>query len=192
MRAGRQGPTPQQGEPRREAFDVASTAYWGSMYRTALRLTKNTADAEDLTQEAYVRAFRASEQFHWGTNLKAWLFAILRNTDRNRRREARRAIVVVDPEAVASSEALEDAGKSPEAELLRHVIDSDLQAALESLPPALRETLWLRDVEELTYAEIAGRLEIPIGTVMSRLARARELLYERLTGRPGSMRTRIR
>jgi RNA polymerase sigma-70 factor (ECF subfamily) len=152
------------------------------MYRTALRLTKNAADAEDLTQETYARALRASGQFRWGTNLKAWLFAILRNVNRNRRRAARRDIVIVDP-AAAASETVADAAPSPEAVLLRSVVDRELQAALESLPPKLREPLWLRDVEALSYAEIASRLRIPIGTVMSRLSRARELVYQRVTGR---------
>jgi RNA polymerase sigma-70 factor (ECF subfamily) len=190
--SGRENPTRRQGEPRPEAFDVASIAHWGSMYRTALRLTRNTADAEDLTQEAYARAFSGSRQFRWGTNLKAWLFSILRNVNRNRRRAARRAIVIVDAEAVRASETAVDSRPSPEAELLRNVADRDLQVALESLPPKFREPLWLRDVEGLSYADIAVRLEVPIGTVMSRLARARELVYERLTGRPARSRPRLR
>jgi RNA polymerase sigma-70 factor (ECF subfamily) len=173
-------------------FDVASIAQWGSMYRTALRLTRNTADAEDLTQEAYARALSGSRQFRWGTNLKAWLFSILRNVDRNRRRAARRAIVVVDEEAVRASEIAADSRPSPEAELLQNVAESDLRAALESLPPKFKEPLWLRDIEELSYADIAARLKVPIGTVMSRLARARELVYERLTGQPGRTRRRLR
>jgi RNA polymerase sigma-70 factor (ECF subfamily) len=162
------------------------------MYRTALRLTRNTADAEDLTQEAYARALSGSRQFQWGTNLKAWLFSILRNVNRNRRRAARRAIVIVDAEAVRASETAADSRLSPEAELLRNVADRDVQAALESLPPKFREPLWLRDIEELAYADIAARLNVPIGTVMSRLARARELVYERLTGQPGRSRRRLR
>jgi RNA polymerase sigma-70 factor (ECF subfamily) len=190
--SGRDNPTRRQGESRPEVFDVASIAQWGSMYRTALRLTRNTADAEDLTQEAYARALSGSRQFRWGTNLKAWLFSILRNVDRNRRRAARRAIVVVDEEAVRASEIAADSRPSPEAELLQNVAESDLRAALESLPPKFKEPLWLRDIEELSYADIAARLKVPIGTVMSRLARARELVYERLTGQPGRTRRRLR
>jgi RNA polymerase sigma-70 factor (ECF subfamily) len=182
----------QPGEPDRGAFDTASIAHFGSLYRTALRLTKNTADAEDLTQETYARALRASGQFQWGTNLKAWLFTILRNAHRNRRRDAGRAIVIIDNQAVTASDACDEAAKTPEAQLLRDVLDSDLQAALESLPRALRDTVWLREIDELSYAEIAQRLEIPVGTVMSRLAHARELLYRNLTKRPGAFRGRRR
>jgi RNA polymerase sigma-70 factor (ECF subfamily) len=192
MRAGNRIQRGQPGESDRGAFDTASIAHFGSLYRTALRLTKNAADAEDLTQETYARALRASGQFQWGTNLKAWLFTILRNADRNRRRDAGRAIVIVDNQAVAASDACDEAAKTPEAQLLRDVLDSDLQAALESLPRAQRDTLWLREVDELSYAEIAQRLEIPVGTVMSRLAHARELLYRNLTKRPGAFRGRRR
>jgi RNA polymerase sigma-70 factor (ECF subfamily) len=162
------------------------------VYRTALRLTRNAADAEDLTQETYVRALRASGRFQWGTNLKAWLLTILRNADRNRRRDAARAIVVIDDQAVDASEVRDEAAKTPEALLLRDVIDRDLQAALESLPRPLQEIIWLRDVEELSYAELAQRLDIPLGTVMSRLSKARERLFARLTERTGAFRGRDR
>jgi RNA polymerase sigma-70 factor (ECF subfamily) len=98
--------------------------------------------------------------------------------------------VVVDPEAVEGCEPATPVSDSPEAQLLREVMSRDLRAALESLPPALGRVVWLRDIEGLSYAEIARRLDIPIGTVMSRLSRARERLYSRLTGRPGAFRQR--
>jgi RNA polymerase sigma-70 factor (ECF subfamily) len=158
------------------------------VYRTALRLTRNTSDAEDLTQETYVRALRAAGRFQLGTNLKAWLLTILRNADRNRRRDAARALVVVDSRAVAESDVRDLAEKTPEARLLRAVIDRDLQEALESLPRYLQEIVWLRDVEELSYAELAERLDIPLGTVMSRLSKARERLFACLTERRGTLR----
>jgi RNA polymerase sigma-70 factor (ECF subfamily) len=123
-----------------------------------------------------------------GTNLKAWLLTILRNADRNRRRDAARALVVVDDQAVADSNVPELAEKGPEAVLLREVIDGDLQAALESLPRYLQEIVWLRDVEELSYAELAKRLDIPLGTVMSRLSKARERLFASLTERRERLR----
>ncbi len=176
----------------RDAFDTESIAHMRSVYRTALRITGNPTDAEDLTQETYARALRASDTFRWGTNLKAWLLAILRNIDRNRRRDAARAPVIVDEQAVASSAGRDDASKTPESLLLRSVIDRDLQAALESLPRPLQEIIWLRDVEELSYAELAERLGIPLGTVMSRLSSARERLFRRLTSRPGRFRGRER
>ena len=145
--------------PDREVFDTESLAHFGSVYRTALRLTKNTADAEDLTQETYARALGASGRFQWGTNLKAWLFTILRNVNRNRTRDRARAIVVVDGEAVDQFDGAGASTETPEARLLRDAESRDLRAAIESLPLALGQTVWLRDVEELSYAEIAKRLE---------------------------------
>jgi RNA polymerase sigma-70 factor (ECF subfamily) len=168
--------------PDRDVFRVETLALFGSVYRVARRLTKNTADAEDLTQETYVRALAAVGSFQFGTNLKSWLFTILRNLSRNRMRDRARAIVVVDGDAVNRFDGV-DASETPEALLLRDAQSRDLWAAIESLSPVLRETVRLRDIEELSYAEIARRLHIPIGTVMSRLSRARELLYRRMTDR---------
>jgi len=178
----------QQCAPDREAFRTETLALFASVYRVARRLTKNTADAEDLTQETYVRAFGAFGRFRLGTNLKSWLFTILRNINRNRARDRARAVVVVDGEAVEQFDGADASRETPEARLLRHAESRDLRAALDSLPPALRQTVWLRDIEELSYAEIARRLNIPIGTVMSRLSRARELLYRRLTERANTGR----
>lgn len=169
----------------RGAFDSESLALFGRVYRTALRLTRNVADAEDLTQETYARALEASGSFQPGTNLKAWLFTILRNVNRNQKRDRTRAFVVVDGKTVDPCETADAASKTPEAQLLREASSRDVRAAIASLPRALGQTLWLRDVEGLSYAEIARRLDIPIGTVMSRLSSARELLYRRLTGRVG-------
>lgn len=172
--------------PDRGAFDTELLALFEGVYRTALRLTKNAADADDLTQETYVRALGAAGRFQWGTNLKAWLFTILRNVNRNRKRDRARAIVVVDGEVVDRFDAASDSSETPEARLMRDALSRDVRAAIESLPPALGRTAWLRDVEELSYAEIAKRLDIPIGTVMSRLSRARALLYRRLAGGTGA------
>jgi RNA polymerase sigma-70 factor (ECF subfamily) len=171
--------------PDGDVFRVETLALFASVYRAARRLTKNTADAEDLTQETYVRALGAVGSFEFGTNLKSWLFTILRNISRNRLRDRARAIVVVDGDAVNRFDGV-DANETPEALLLRDAQSRDLWAAIESLSPVLRETVRLRDIEELSYAEIARRLHIPIGTVMSRLSRARELLYRRMANRPGT------
>lgn len=176
------------GASERRAFDLESIALFGSVYRTALRLARNAADAEDLAQETYVRALGASGTFQPGTNLKAWLFTILRNVNRNRKRDRARAIVVTNGEKVDQFDGAGAASDTPEARLLRDALSRDLRAAIESLPRPLAETAWLRDVEELSYAEIADRLDIPIGTVMSRLSRARELLYTRLAGTHGAGR----
>ena len=158
------------------------------LYATALRLTGNRADAEDLVQDTFVKAIRSSDRFAAGTNLKAWLYTIMLNTWRNRRRDAARAPVDVDSprvEEAASTSHGPSAQDSPEQILLRATVREDLQSALDSLPDVFREAVWLRDVEEFTYAEIAGMLNIPIGTVMSRISRGRRLLFERLSLSPG-------
>jgi RNA polymerase sigma-70 factor (ECF subfamily) len=134
-------------------------------------------------QDTYVKAFRFADQFEQGTNLKAWLFTILRNTHHNRRRDNLRDAVEVDSNRVEFAAALPDQAVTPEQILIRASIDADLQAAFDSLPEAFREAVWLRDVEEFSYAEISKMLEVPLGTVMSRISRGRRLLYERLTAR---------
>ena len=169
---------------RQEAFAAEALSFLEPLYRAALRLTRNRADAEDLVQDTFVKALRFSDRFTPGTNLKAWLYTILHNTWRNRRRDAAREPVDVD------SPRLEDAAaqmegpqaiETPERILLRATLDADLQAALDALPGAFREAVWLRDVEEFSYAEIAEMLGIPIGTVMSRISRGRRQLFARLS-----------
>jgi RNA polymerase sigma-70 factor (ECF subfamily) len=153
------------------------------LYAAALRLTRNRPDAEDLVQDTLVKAMRFSGRFAPGTNLKAWLLTILHNTWRNRVRDAARGQVDVDSERVEEAAQLDGPGApdTPERILLRDTLGTDLQQALDGLPDAFREAVWLRDVEELSYAEIAGVLDVPIGTVMSRISRGRRMLYERLT-----------
>jgi RNA polymerase sigma-70 factor, ECF subfamily len=172
-----------EGEPVNEDdFATEALTYVDSLYGTALRLTRRPQDAEDLVQETYLKAFRASEQFERGTNLKAWLFTILHNTFRNMRRHDVRNPVDVNSETV--EQAVDRAGEeqSPEQLLTRATLDADLQAALDDLPDNFRQAVWLRDVEEFSYADIAKMLDVPIGTVMSRISRGRRLLYERLAG----------
>ena len=164
-----------------EAFTAEALSYIDSLYGTAMRLTRRPADAEDLVQETYLKAFRASGQFERGTNLKAWLFTILHNTFRNMRRHDARNPVDVDSEAVEQVADRTAHDQTPEQILTRATLDADLQAALDALPDAFRDAVWLRDVEEFTYAEIATMVEVPIGTVMSRISRGRRLLYERLS-----------
>jgi RNA polymerase sigma-70 factor (ECF subfamily) len=151
------------------------------LYATALRLTRNRADAEDLVQDTIVKALRFEDRFERGTNLKAWLYTILHNTWRNRRRDAAREPVEADSDRV--EQAAQGAGdaETPEAVLLRDTLDADLQAALDALPAVFREAVWLRDVEEFSYAEIAAMLDVPIGTVMSRISRGRRLLFEHVS-----------
>jgi RNA polymerase sigma-70 factor (ECF subfamily) len=178
---------PKAAGPNRTAtFEVDALACLDSLYRTALRLTHVPADAEDLVQETYLKAFRAADRFQAGTNLRAWLFTILHNTARNRARDRARDTVRADSEAVERAEDSAGAWSrggstdTPETILLRETLTPDLQAAIEALPEAFRQAVWLRDVEEFSYAEIAEMLSIPVGTVMSRISRGRRLLFERL------------
>ena len=164
------------------AFETDALGHLDSLYGTALRLTRNEADAQDLVQDTYVKAFRARRQFKSGTNLKAWLFTILHNTFRNRRRDIGRDPVDVDSDRVDLA-APAAPGDTPEEHLLREALGTDLQAALDALPEAFREAVWLRDVEEFPYVEIAEMLEIPIGTVMSRISRGRRMLYDKMVGK---------
>jgi RNA polymerase sigma-70 factor (ECF subfamily) len=157
-------------------FETDALSHLDNLYGTALRLTRNEADAQDLVQDTYVKAFRSRKQFRPGTNLKAWLFTILHNTFRNRRRDIGRDRVEIDSDRV-DLEAPADPADTPEEQLLRDTLAPDLQAALDALPEAFREAVWLRDVEEFSYAEIAEMLGIPVGTVMSRLSRGRRMLY---------------
>jgi len=174
-----------------EAFAQAALSHIDSLYGTALRLTRRPADAEDLVQDTYLKAFRAAHQFERGTNLKAWLFTILHNTYRNLRRHDGRSPVEVDSEIVERSAGDDRVNPSPEEILSRGTLDADLKAALDALPDAFRQAVWLRDVEELSYAEMAKVLDIPIGTVMSRISRGRRALFERLQAGRGTAERRV-
>ena len=183
MSDAEQGPASRQ--PARQVFESEALAAVDSLYRTALRLTGAPADAEDLVQDTYLKAFRAADRFEPGTNMRAWLFTILHNTARNRARDRAREALTVDSEVV--EQAAESSGydgqapvPTPETLLMNETLAPELQAAIEDLPPAFREAVWLRDVEEFSYAEIAEMLSIPPGTVMSRISRGRRMLFERL------------
>jgi len=167
---------------RAAAFEAEALAAIDSLYRTALRLTRVPADAEDLVQETYLKAFRAADRFEPGTNLRAWLFTILHNTARNRARDRARDAVTFDSGAVERSAdaPLDGVADTPETLLLRDTLAPELQAAIDELPDAFRQAVWLRDVEEFSYAEIAAMLDVPAGTVMSRISRGRRMLFERL------------
>ena len=168
-----------------DAFGAEILGYLEPLYATALRLTRNRADAEDLVQDTLVKALRFSDRFERGTNLRAWLSTILHNTWRNRLRDASREAVEADsPRVEAAAETGTLAGsESPEAILLRDTLDADLKAALDGLPEIFRQAVWLRDVEEFSYADMATMLGVPIGTVMSRISRGRRMLLKGL-GRP--------
>jgi RNA polymerase sigma-70 factor (ECF subfamily) len=185
MRIGRGRQTADRRET--AGFEAEALASLDSLYRTALRLTRVPADAEDLVQETYLKAFRAADRFEPGTNLKAWLFTILHNTALNRFRDRSRQPLVYDSETVdraadASPNQREARfAETPETLLLADTLDPDLKAAVDALPDAFRQAVWLRDVEEFSYADIAKMLTIPVGTVMSRISRGRRLLFDQLT-----------
>jgi len=165
-------------------FHDEALSYLDGLYGMAMRLTRNRADAEDLVQETFLKAIRAQRQFQPGTNMKAWLFTILHNTFLNTRRQAGRAPTTVDSEMVERAAADVAASvETPEQLLMRASLDADLQEALDLMPDAFRQAVWLRDVEEFSYAEIAKMLKVPIGTVMSRISRGRRLLHAHLTSK---------
>ena len=169
--------------PAHDAFSADVLTFLEPLYGTALRLTRNRADAEDLVQDTVVKALRFSDRFTPGTNLKAWLYTILHNTWRNRIRDAGREAVEVDSARLEESETAADgssASETPEQLLLRNTLDEDLRVALDELPEVFRQAVWMRDVEEFSYAEIAKMLDVPIGTVMSRISRGRRMLLDHL------------
>jgi RNA polymerase sigma-70 factor (ECF subfamily) len=167
-----------------DAFSDEVLRHLEALYATALRLTRNRADAEDLVQDTVVKALRFEERFERGTNLRAWLYTILHNTWRNRVRDTARETVDVDSTRIDELSA-EPGGpaelETPERLLLRDALGQEVQAALDALPAAFRQAVWLRDVEDFSYAEIAKMLDVPIGTVMSRISRGRRQLFDALT-----------
>jgi len=156
-----------------------------SLYSAALRMTRNPADAEDLVQETYLRAFRGFGGFEEGTNLRAWMYRILTNTFINAYRKRQREPVTVPDEDVEDwylYDKLGEAGieASAESAVLERLPDEDVQRALEALPDGFRLAVLLADVEGFSYKEIAQIMGIPIGTVMSRLHRGRKALEKAL------------
>ncbi len=169
-------------------FADQAMQYMGSLYSAALRMTRNPADAEDLVQETYLKAYRAFGTFKEGTNLKAWLYRILTNTNINSYRARRRRPEQTDLDEVedlylyrrlGGLEAA-NAGRSAEEQVLEHFTEADVKAAVEALPDQFRMAVLLADVEGFSYKEIADILEVPIGTVMSRLHRGRKALQKTL------------
>jgi RNA polymerase sigma-70 factor (ECF subfamily) len=161
------------------AFEQLALPLFDSLYNHAFWLTRNQAEAEDLVQETFSKALRAFDTFQSGTNFKAWIFRILRNTFLTTRTgiAASRTVFLED-----RLDALEtpDAGPTPEDILIRLDNRAALHAALDQLQPTLREALLLCDVEEIKYKDIATILDVPIGTVMSRISRARRTLRQLL------------
>ena len=159
-------------------FEELALPHLASLYNHAFWLTHDHADAEDLVQEAFIKALRAFDSFQAGTNFKAWIFRIVRNTFLTSHSgiAAFRTVFLED-----YSDALDTSGgPTPEDNLIRLDDQAALQAALEQLQPLLREALLLCDVEEIKYKDIATILDVPMGTVMSRISRARSTLRQLL------------
>ena len=169
-------------------FAEQAMPYMGSLYSAALRMTRNPSDAEDLVQETYLKAYRAFGSFQEGTNLKSWLYKILTNTFINTYRSKRRRPALTELDDVEDLYlyhrlgGLEAAAASRSAEdlVLDHFTEGEVKAAVESLPEQFRLAVLLADVEGFSYKEIAEILDVPIGTVMSRLHRGRRALQKAL------------
>ncbi len=167
-------------------FGHAELPFRGQLYRSALRMTRSAEDAEDLLQETYLKAYRYYDRFEEGTNLKAWLFRIMKNTFINsyRRRKAQPAVVEFEELRDAYEDSMLGDGVGheldPESVLIGTQLDQGIREALESLPHDYRMAVVLADLHGATYQEIADLLAVPVGTVMSRLYRGRRLLERAL------------
>jgi RNA polymerase sigma-70 factor, ECF subfamily len=162
--------------------DPIGLEYLDGLYSYAMALTRNHAEAEDLVQETYVRAIPAMNRLRSGSNVKGWLFKILRNAWLNHLRKRRTAPVIAwSDEGDGSVRDIAEPSKDAYQTFVSKMEKEQVQAAIQALPVKFREIILLREFEELSYDEIAGLLDCPVGTVMSRLARARSKLRELLT-----------
>jgi RNA polymerase sigma-70 factor, ECF subfamily len=173
------------GEDRRKRFEEEALPHLDALYSMALRLARNSDDAGDLLQETVLRAYRFFHQFEAGTNCRAWMLTILFNNFRNGYRKSSREQPAASTEEFerkieTESMRVDPAASNPEAMLSGHGMEGEVETALAGLPAEFREAILLVDVEELSYQEVSGVLNVPIGTVKSRVSRGRAILRDAL------------
>ncbi len=175
------------GADRRKRFEDEALPHLDALYSMAIRLARNPDDANDLLQETVLRAYRFFHQFESGTNCRAWMLTILFNNFRNGYRKSTReqpasSADEFERKVEAESLRIDPAGSNPEALLAGQGMEGEVETALASLPDEFRQAVLLVDVEELSYQEVSGVLNVAIGTIKSRVSRGRAMLRERLTG----------
>jgi RNA polymerase sigma-70 factor (ECF subfamily) len=178
---------PASGQPalspdeRRAGFEEEALVHLDALYRVALRLTGNASDAEDLVQETMLRAYRSWERYTRGTNAKGWLLTILRHLFINEYRRKSRHPETVDVDTIEAFALFQEVQEAdPQGAFFDRIVDEEVQRAVDQLPDAFREAVTLSDVEGLSYEEVAKVLDVPVGTVKSRLYRGRRLLQAKL------------
>lgn len=174
-------PSPSPADDRRSSFEREALVHLDTLYRVALRLAGNAADADDLVQETMLRAYRSWDQFTLGTNAKGWLLTILRNLFINEYRRRSRHPETVDLDTIEPFAVFDEIQEDdPQGAFFDRIVDDEVLRAVDQLPEAFREAVMLSDVEGLSYEEIARVLDVPVGTVKSRLYRGRRMLQAKL------------
>ena len=167
-------------ESREARFEAVALAHTDSIYRSALYLAGNESDAQDLVQDTYLRAYKFFDKFEEGTNCKAWLLKILRNTFINTIRHNKKRSGIIYLSEIEEQGRQLPSNSNTEDSVFRDLFDDGITAAMDELPDSYRGAILLADVEKLSYREIADIMDCPIGTVMSRIHRGRNLLRESL------------
>lgn len=174
-------PSPPEPEERRAGFEKEALVHLDALYRVALRLSGNASDAEDLVQDTMLRAYRSWERYTPGTNAKGWLLTILRHLFINEYRRRIRHPETIDVDTIEPFALFQEVQEEdPQGAFFDRIVDDEVLRAVDQLPEAFREAVTLSDVEGLSYEEVAKVLDVPVGTVKSRLYRGRRLLQAKL------------